>query len=182
MRFFLSNAKNSFLSLFQHTSCILSLSFQLLFPQTSIYTTTSTTITTMYPAACTQTPAHRHTYASLWNPDRPTDPFKLSGLQNQSFDVPELHIARRSPDLEALRSWKGRSGFQKFRTRDLSWWVESVWIWIVLYYISWRRIVRTYTQTYTLYISVSIPSLVSYEPEAASPFHARLLYSPQQQQ
>ena len=39
-----------------------------------------------------------------------TDPFTALELQNPPLDVPELNIIPRSPDLEALKSRKGRSG------------------------------------------------------------------------
>ena len=46
-------------------------------------------------------------------PDRPfypTNPFTILELQNPSHDIPELHKIRWSPDLEALKLWKGSSG------------------------------------------------------------------------
>ena len=47
----------------------------------------------------------------------PTDSFTTLKLQNQSNDVFELHIIRRSPDPEALKLWKGRSG--KYMLEDV---------------------------------------------------------------
>ena len=44
------------------------------------------------------------------NGDNPTDPSTTPELENPSHDVSELHIIRRSPDLEALKLQKGRSG------------------------------------------------------------------------
>ena len=41
---------------------------------------------------------------------RPTDPFTTMELQNPVHDVPELCNARQSPDIKALKLWKGRSG------------------------------------------------------------------------
>ena len=40
----------------------------------------------------------------------PADSSTTVELQNLSCDVPELHKIRSSPDLEALKLWKGRSG------------------------------------------------------------------------
>ena len=40
----------------------------------------------------------------------PTGSFTTLELQNPLHDVPELHNIHRSPDLEALKLWKGRSG------------------------------------------------------------------------
>ena len=40
----------------------------------------------------------------------PTSPFTILKLQNPWLDVPELHKIRRSPDLDALKLWKGSSG------------------------------------------------------------------------
>ena len=40
----------------------------------------------------------------------PTDPFTILEFQNPPPVVPELHKIRQSPDLEALKLWKGRSG------------------------------------------------------------------------
>ena len=61
---------------------------------------------------------------SAWLPDRqqfgshkflflllyPTNFFTTLELQNPSHDVSELHKIRQSPDLEALKLWKGSSG------------------------------------------------------------------------
>ena len=40
----------------------------------------------------------------------PTDPFTTLELQNPSHDAPNLFGIRRSPDFEALKLGKGRSG------------------------------------------------------------------------
>ena len=48
--------------------------------------------------------------ALLSNRPSPTDPFITLVLQNPPNDVPELHKTRRSPDFEALKLWKCRSG------------------------------------------------------------------------
>ena len=40
----------------------------------------------------------------------PTDPFTILEFQNPSKDVPEVHKIRQSPDREALKLWKDRSG------------------------------------------------------------------------
>ena len=40
----------------------------------------------------------------------PTSPSTISELQNPLHYIPELHKIRRSPDLEALKLWKGLSG------------------------------------------------------------------------
>ena len=40
----------------------------------------------------------------------PTNPFTILELQNPWHDVPQLHKMRRSPDLQALKLWKGSSG------------------------------------------------------------------------
>ena len=40
----------------------------------------------------------------------PTDPFTTFELKNPLHAVPEQNKIRRSPDLEALKLWKGRSG------------------------------------------------------------------------
>ena len=47
---------------------------------------------------------------NLESPVSPTDPFTTLELQNPSHDVSELHEICRSPDLKALKLWKGRSG------------------------------------------------------------------------
>ena len=41
---------------------------------------------------------------------RPTDPFTILELQNPSYDAPELHEIRWSPDCKTLKLWKGRAG------------------------------------------------------------------------
>ena len=38
------------------------------------------------------------------------NPFTISELQKPSYDVPELHKIRRSPDFDALKLWKFSSG------------------------------------------------------------------------
>ena len=45
-----------------------------------------------------------------WSRDFPTDPFSTFELQNPWHYVPELRMIHRYPDLEALKSWRGRSG------------------------------------------------------------------------
>ena len=40
----------------------------------------------------------------------PDWPFRHFGVQNPSWHVPELRYIRRSPDLDALKLWKARSG------------------------------------------------------------------------
>ena len=42
-------------------------------------------------------------------PGYPTSPFIILELQNPSHDISELHTIHRSPDLEALKLWKGSS-------------------------------------------------------------------------
>ena len=39
-----------------------------------------------------------------------TDPSTTFELQNPSHDIPDPHEIRRSPDVETLKLWKGRSG------------------------------------------------------------------------
>ena len=43
----------------------------------------------------------------------PTDPFTILELHNPSYDVPEQHKIRRSPDFEAVKLWKCLSGIEK---------------------------------------------------------------------
>ena len=45
----------------------------------------------------------------------PTDSFTILELQNPSYDVPGLYKIRWSPDCEALKLWKGWSGWQSMR-------------------------------------------------------------------
>ena len=49
-------------------------------------------------------------FQHFWASKFPTDPFTTLELQNQSRNVSQLHKIRRSPDLEAQKFWKGRSG------------------------------------------------------------------------
>ena len=46
----------------------------------------------------------------ILNTSPPTDPFTSLELQKSSDKVPDLHKIRRSPDLEACKLYKGRSG------------------------------------------------------------------------
>ena len=54
--------------------------------------------------------------SSVKNKCFPTDPFTTCGLQNSSIDFSELHKMCRSPNLEALKLRKGRSGAHFLRT------------------------------------------------------------------
>ena len=45
--------------------------------------------------------------------NNPTNPFTILELWNPSHDAPELHKYFRSPDLKALKLWKGSSGIVK---------------------------------------------------------------------
>ena len=41
----------------------------------------------------------------------PNDPFTISELHNPLYNIPELHTIFCSPDPEALKLFKGRSGW-----------------------------------------------------------------------
>ena len=56
----------------------------------------------------------RRVSKKLWT-GCPTNPFTILELHNLSHDVPEQNKIRRSPDLEALKLWKGSSGGRESR-------------------------------------------------------------------